>query len=295
MKNILFLTLIAIAAPALAADLRLPAVHGHRGSRGTVPENTLPAFEAALMAGADVLELDLGVTRDGVVVVSHEPKVTPERCLDAEGKKLDKPVPLRELTLAQLKKYDCGTLLNPKFPQQIEVPGTPMPTLDEVFELVKKSGYPAAARAEFNIETKIFPYEPELSPAPEEFARLVTDVVKKHGLEARVMVQSFDVRTLRAVKKLAPVIRTSQLTYESLVDIVPALKSSKVDIWSPNYKWITVEAVKEAQAAGIKVAPWTINTKKEWDLAIAAGVDAIITDYPAALVEHLESLKAAKK
>ena len=295
MKRIIFLTLVAVTAPALAADLKLPAVHGHRGSRGTVPENTIPAFEAALLAGADVLELDLGVTKDGVVIVSHEPKVTPERCLNADGKKLDQPVAIRELTLAELKKYDCGTLLNPKFPQQIEVPGTPMPTLEEVFELVKKAGYAASPKVEFNIETKIFPYEPELAPAPEEFARLVTDVVKKHGMEARVMVQSFDVRTLRAVKKFAPAIRTSQLTYESLVDIVPALKNSKVDIWSPNYKWITVEAVKEAQAAGIKVAPWTINTKKEWDLAIAAGVDAIITDYPAALVEHLESLKAAKK
>ncbi|PKM98417.1 MAG: glycerophosphodiester phosphodiesterase [Elusimicrobia bacterium HGW-Elusimicrobia-3] len=295
MKNIIFLALIAATAPALAADLKLPAVHGHRGSRGTVPENTLPAFEAALMGGADVLEFDLGVTKDGVVVVSHEPKVTPERCLDAGGKRLDKPVPLRDLTLAQLKKYDCGTLLNPKFPQQIEVPGTPMPTLDEVFELVEKSGYAAAPKVEFNIETKIFPYDPDLSPSPEEFARLVTDVVKKHGMEARVIVQSFDVRTLRAVKKLAPAIRTSQLTYESLVDIVPALKSAKVDIWSPNYKWITAEAVREAQAAGIKVAPWTINTRKEWDIAIAAGVDAIITDYPAALVEHLESLRAAKK
>lgn len=295
MMNLLFMTLLAIAAPAPAADLKLPAVHGHRGSRGTVPENTLPAFEAALMGGADVLEFDLGVSSDNVLIVSHEPKVTPERCLDADGKKLANPVPLRELTLAQIKKYDCGALPNPKFPQQIEVPGTPMPTLDEVFELVKKSGYPAAAKVEFNMETKIFPSEPELSPSPEEFARLVTEAVKKHGMEARVMVQSFDVRTLRAVKKLAPAIRTSQLTYESLVDIVPALKSSKVDIWSPNYKWLTLEALKEAQAAGIKVAPWTINTKKEWDQAIAAGVDAIITDYPAALVEYLDTLRAAKK
>jgi glycerophosphoryl diester phosphodiesterase len=110
-----------------------------------------------------------------------------------------------------------------------------------------------------------------------------------------VIVQSFDVRTLKEIKKLAPAIRTAQLTYEELLDIVPALKFAKTDIWSPNYKWITPEAVKEAQAAGIKVAPWTINTAKEWDLAIAAGVDAIITDYPAALVEHLEAGKAAKK
>lgn len=291
MNKAVFLALLCCSTALNAQELRSIAVHGHRGSRGTVPENTIPAFEAALMGEADVLEMDLGVTKDGVVVVSHEPKVTPERCLAPGGKKLEKPVPLRSLTLAELKKYDCGTLLNPKFPQQIEVPGESMPTLDEVFAMVKASGYEAAAKVEFNIETKIFPSEPELSPAPAEFARLVADVVKKHGLEKRVMVQSFDVRTLRELKKIAPAIRTSQLTYEELVDIVPALKSSKTDIWSPNYKWLTAEAVQEAQAAGIKVAPWTINTAKEWDAAIAAGVDAIITDYPAALVEHLKAKK----
>lgn len=292
MMNIsLSLLLLAGALPAAAA----PLVHGHRGSRGTVPENTIPAFEAALLAGADVLEMDLGVTKDNVVVVTHEPKVTPERCLGEGGAKLEKAVPLRQLTLAELKKYDCGTLLNPRFPEQLAVPGEAMPTLEEVFEYVKKSAHPNAPRVEFNIETKIFPAEPELAPAPAEFAALVAAAVKKHGLEKRVMVQSFDVRTLKAVKKLAPAIRTSQLTYEELLDIVPALKAAGTDIWSPNYKWITPEAVKEAQAAGYKVAPWTINTKKEWEAAIAAGVDAIITDYPAALVDYLEARKAAGK
>ncbi len=291
MKKTVFLALICCAAALNAQETRNIAVHGHRGSRGTVPENTIAAFEAALMAEADVLEMDLGVTKAGVVGVSHEPKVTPERCLAPEGKKLEKPVPIRSLTLAELKKYDCGTLLHPKFPQQIAVPGESMPTLDEVFAMVKASGYEAAAKAEFNIETKIFPYEPELSPSPAEFARLVAGVVKKHGLEKRVMVQSFDVRTLKEIKKIAPAIRTSQLTYEELVDIVLALKSAKAEIWSPNYKWLTAEAVQEAQAAGLKVAPWTINTAKEWDAAIAAGVDAIITDYPAALVEYLKAKK----
>ncbi|MCM2266957.1 MAG: glycerophosphodiester phosphodiesterase [Elusimicrobiales bacterium] len=294
MKKIILALLVAAVPSGWAAELKLPLVHGHRGSRGTVPENTLPAFEAALLAGADVLEMDLGVTKDGVVVVSHEPKVTPERCVGPEGEKLERAVPIRSLTLAELKTYDCGSLPNAKFPRQISVPGERMPTLDEVFELVKKSGYEAAARVEFNIETKLFPYEPSLTPAPAEFARLVTETVKKHKMEKRVIVQSFDVRSLKAVKLAAPEIRTAQLTYEELLDIVPALKAAGTDIWSPNYKWITPEAVKEAQAAGIKVAPWTINTPKEWDLAIAAGVDAIITDYPADLVEHLAAKKNAK-
>lgn len=278
--------------PALSAqEAGKIAVHGHRGSRGTVPENTLPAFEAALMAEADVLEMDMGVTKDNVIVISHEPNIVPERCLDAEGNKLKKPVPLRSLTLAEVKKYDCGTLVNPKFPQQLSVPGERIPTLDEVFAMVKASGYQAAPKVEFNIETKIFPAEPELTPSATDFARLVADTVARNGMEKRVIVQSFDVRTLKEIKKIAPAIRTSQLTYEELVDIVPALKSAKADIWSPNYKWVTLESIKEAHAAGIQVAPWTINTKKEWDMAIAAGVDAIITDYPEALVEYLKSKK----
>ena len=277
--------------PAGAQEAGKIAVHGHRGSRGTVPENTIPAFEAALMAEADVLEMDMGVTKDNVIVVSHEPNIVPERCLDAEGNKLKKAVPIRSLTLAEVKKYDCGTLVNPKFPQQLSVPGERIPTLDEVFAMVKASGYQAAPKVEFNIETKIFPAEPELTPSATDFARLVADAVIRNGMEKRVMVQSFDVRTLKEIKKIAPAIRTSQLTYEELVDIVPALKSAKADIWSPNYKWVTRESINEAHAAGIQVAPWTINTKKEWDMAIAAGVDAIITDYPEALVEHLKSKK----
>ena len=296
MKTIIFMmALVACGSGLSAQEVRNIAVHGHRGSRGTVPENTIPAFEAALMAEADVLEMDMGVTKDNVLVISHEPNVTPERCLDAEGNKLQKPVAIRSLTLAELKKYDCGSLLNSKFPRQLPVPGERIPTLGEVFAMVKASGYPAAAKVEFNIETKIFPVEPELTPSPTDFARLVADTVKKSGMEKRTIVQSFDVRTLKEIKRIAPEIRTSQLTYEELVDIVPALKSAKADIWSPNSKWITPESIKEAHAAGIQVAPWTINTKKEGDSAIAAGVDAIITDYPADLVDYLKEKKLRRE
>ncbi|MDD5209618.1 MAG: glycerophosphodiester phosphodiesterase [Elusimicrobiales bacterium] len=290
MKKILFLVIISLV-PGLSAETGPIAVHGHRGSRGTAPENTIPAFKAALAAGADVLEMDMGVTKDNVIVISHEPRITPERCLGLGGEKLEKPVPLRSLTLAEVKKYDCGSLPNPRFPRQVPAPGARIPTLDEVFALVKASGYEAAGKVEFNIETKIFPAEPELSPSPAEFAKLVADAVRKNGMEKRVIVQSFDVRTLKEIKKIAPAIRTSQLTYEELVDIVPALKSAGADIWSPNGDWMTPESVREAQAAGIKVAPWTLNTPKEWDAAIAAGVDAIITDYPGELAAYLRSKK----
>jgi len=291
MRKLFFLSLIALCAPVWAAAPKAPLVQGHRGSRGTMPEDTLPAFKAALEAGVDVLEMDMAVTKDDVVVISHEPNITPERCLGPGGAKLEKPLPIRSLTLEEVKKYDCGAQANPKFPKQTAVPGTPIPTLEEVFALVRASKLPAAAKVEFNIETKIFPYDPDLSPSPSKFAMLAVTEVKRNGMGPRTIIQSFDVRTLKEVKAIAPEIRTAQLTYEELLDIVPALKAAATDIWSPNYKWITAEAVKEAQAAGIQVIPWTLNLPREWDLAIAAGVDAIITDYPADLIAHLKAKK----
>src|SRR6266481_59544 len=144
---------------------RAVQVHGHRGARAMRPENTIPAFEYAIAAGADVLELDMSVTRDNVVVVSHDPYLEPPICTG--------PAPraaIRQLTLAEVKQWDCGVKQNPAFPKQHTVPGTRIPALDEVFALAPKGKF------EFNIETKIFAEHPELTPPPEEFARLVLEV-----------------------------------------------------------------------------------------------------------------------
>ncbi|HAF94798.1 MAG: hypothetical protein A2021_03100 [Elusimicrobia bacterium GWF2_52_66] len=291
MKKIFSLIVVFYAASLSAQEIRSISVHGHRGTRGTRPENTLPAFEEALRAGVDVLELDLGVTKDNVVVISHEPKITPQRCLGPGGGKIKKPEPIRSLTLEEVKKYDCGSIPDSEFPRQVPVPGTKIPTLGEMFVMVEASRYPAAAKVIFNMETKIFPAEPQLAPSPAEFAKMVTEIVKKYGMEKRTIVQSFDVRTLREIKKIAPEIRTSQLTGLELVDIVPALKSAGADIWSPNYKWVTADSIREAHLAGIQVALWTVNRPEDWDMAITAGADAIITDYPAGLIAYLKAKK----
>lgn len=291
MKKILLLA-AAFSSAAFASEASAGlSVHGHKGTRGTRPENTLPAFEEALRAGVDVLEMDLAVTKDGYLVVSHDPYVTPARCLGRDGTKLSSPVAIRSLTLEELRRYDCGSQRNPAFPRQETSPGAGIPTLDEVFGMVSASTIPAARTVEFNIETKIFPWEPTLAPDPDEFARLTAETVVRNQMENRVIAQSFDSRTLRALKKIEPAIRTSQLTHEELLDIVPALKSANTDIWSPNYRWITADAVKAVRAAGIKVAPWTVNTEEEWNAVMALGVDAIITDYPADLIGYLKSKK----
>lgn len=264
-------------------------VHGHRGARARVAENTLPAFEEALRIGVDVLEFDLGVTKDGVVVVSHDQSLGPVACLAPGGKSIEKPVPIRSLTLEEVRAYDCGSVPNPRFPRQRRVPGTKVPTLEEVFSLVERSTHPAARRVGFNIETKIVPGLPDMSPAPEEFSRLVVEVVRRHGFSERTIVQSFDYRTLLAVKAADPRIRTSMLTSDNLMDMVGVARGAKADILSPYYPWITRETVDALHRAGVRVAPWTVNEPEAWEALLGYGVDAIITDDPEALIAYLKT------
>jgi glycerophosphoryl diester phosphodiesterase len=259
----------------MAADRVL--VHGHRGGRGVMPENTLPAFEYAIHEGVDVLELDLAVTRDNVLVVSHDSLLNPVICKDAP-----KGTPIRTLTLAELKQYDCGALKNPQFPRQTPVPGTKIPTLDEVFDLAKRGKF------EFNIETKSNPRRPELTPSPEEFARLVLAKVREHGLTDRVIVQSFDFRTLHAMKGLDPSIRLSALYSGKPKSFVEIAREAGAGIVSPETKLVTNEQVQKAHQAGLQVIPWTANTPEDWSRLIEAGVDAIISDYPADLISFLK-------
>src|SRR5579872_86894 len=159
-------------------------VYGHRGARAMRPENTIPAFEYAIDAGVDALELDMAVTADGVLVVSHDPLLQPPVC-NGPGTPT-----IHQLKFAELARWDCGAVRNPKYPKQTPIPGTRMPTLDSVFELAARGNF------DFDIETKIFRDKPALAPSPEEFVRLVLAEVRKHRLERRVILQSFDFRTL---------------------------------------------------------------------------------------------------
>jgi glycerophosphoryl diester phosphodiesterase len=259
-----------------AADGRI-LVHGHRGARALRPENTLPAFEYAIGVGVDVIELDLAVTKDNVVVVSHDPILPSVIC---KGPK-ERPA-IRELTLAELRQYDCGSLRNPAYPRQVPVPGARVPTLDEVFALAPRGTF------EFNIETKMSEGHPELAPEPAEFARLVLEAIRRHKLEKRVMVQSFDWRTLHALKKLAPDVRRSALYEKGQKDFVSIGREADATIVSPHYSLVTPDKVKAAHAAGLQVVPWTPNTPAEWERMVNASVDAIITDDPAALIDYLK-------
>jgi len=273
----LLLSWLLVSAVLSAAHPIL--VHGHRGARAVRPENTIPAFEYAISIGVDVLELDLSVTKDDVLVVSHDPVLNPAICSGPDSK----PHPIRSLTLKELRRWDCGAKKNPDFPKQQPVPGTPIPTFDEVLALAPLGTF------DFNVETKISPDRPGLAPIPERFVELVLAAIRKHHLEPRVILQSFDFRTLHAMKQLAPEIRLSALDANGQGDFVTVANKAGAGIISPRYPLVKPDKVAAAHEAGIQVIPWTANTPKDWDRLIEARVDAIITDDPVALIEHLKS------
>ncbi|MFN0102536.1 MAG: glycerophosphodiester phosphodiesterase [Bryobacteraceae bacterium] len=275
---LLILMSLANAAPRIL-------VHGHRGARAVRPENSLPAFEYAIAQGVDVLELDLAVTKDDVLVVSHDARMSPKFCQGPAGAE----TLIRAMTLAQLRQWDCGARANPDFPRQQTVPGTRVPTLQEVFDLVNRQN----SRVEFNIETKISPARPEQTPPPARFAQMVLDVVRKNQFTDRVILQSFDFRTLHAMKRLEPKMRGSALYPHDPGDphrtILELAMESGAGIVSPHYSTVNAGEVAAAHKAGLQVVPWTANEPSVWDSLIAAQVDAIISDDPAALIAYLKA------
>lgn len=278
-------------------------VHGHRGARGLAPENTLAGFAAALEAGADWLELDVAVTRDGHVVVVHDPVLKGTITRDPQGRWVQEPGPaVNTLTLADLQRLDVGrmqpgTRYAAGFPRQRAVDGERVPTLAAVFDLVRARGND---RVRIAIETKISPLTPGLAPSPEDFVRAVMAVVDAHGLRSRVALLSFDWRILKAVQRLAPGVATVAITArQSWLDnvaesrwtaglelaahggSVPRLvKAAGATAWSPHHADLDRDALAEARRLGLRVLPWTVNEEATMQRLLDWGVDGIVTDYP---------------
>jgi len=300
---------VAIAA-ALALLMNGQAmafdIEAHRGGRALFPENTLPSFANALSMGVDTLELDVGVTRDGVLVVSHERGLNPDLARGADGVYVAPPgIPFVQLSLEQVKQYDVGQIrpgsaYAAQFPDQRAVPGTAIPTLKEVLELVRRSG---DSHVRLNIETKIDPNHPEQSPDPERFVALLLDLLAAEKFSDRVTIQSFDWRTLLLVQKRAPAIPTVYLTQQRgsgatvFLDkasvwtagfnpaehggSLPAtIKAAGGAIWSPFFGDVTPALIAEAHGHGLSVVVWTVNRPEDMARMIEIGVDGIISDHP---------------
>lgn len=289
----LFLLLAALAGPSAAA---VPSfeVHGHRGARSSRPENTLSAFRFALQAGVDSLELDLNVTKDDVLVVTHDPFLNPAICQTGEGKPLPKRLLIRELTLKELQAYDCGARVHPRFPRQVAQPGERIPTFEAVLEWLAGEKDPRARTVGLNVETKSEEEHPQYAPEPAAFAKLVLDAFRKHGLGKRALLQSFDFRTLREARKIDPSQRISALVEErpGRGQLARIARELKVDVISPNHEWLKERDVRELHAMGVKVVPWTANDEAAWKKLVSLGVDGIISDDPEALLKFRAKLGA---
>jgi glycerophosphoryl diester phosphodiesterase len=281
-------------------------IEAHRGGRALFPENTLPSFANALSMGVNTLELDIGVTSDGTIVVSHERGLNPDLARNPDGVYVAPPgTPFVRLRLEDVKKYDVGQIrpgsrYAAQFPDQHAVPGTRIPTLREVFDLVRKSG---DRNVRFNIETKIDPHHPDESPDPERFVTLLLDFLKAQKFTDRVMIQSFDWRTLQLVQKLTPSIPTVYLTLQKgagatiFLDkasdwtagfdpaehgnsVPAAIKAAGGAMWSPYFGDVDPGLIAESHRLGIAVVVWTVNKPADMTRMIDMGVDGIISDHP---------------
>jgi glycerophosphoryl diester phosphodiesterase len=270
--------LLSLSLLAAAHGAQRFVVHGHRGAPALRPENTIASFQEAIRAGADYIELDVNITRDNVLVIVHDPVVNQTICRGPSGRR-----PIRELTLKEVKEYDCGGLPNPAFPRQTLVPGERIPTLDEVLDLARSSGI------RFNIEIKSSEKRPEYTPPPDEYARMVVAAVRKHKLEKRVLVQSFDFRVVKALTSGAPDLDVAALYSGPERSFVDIARETGARVITPVFSQITPEKVKEAHQAGLRVIPWTPDRPADWDRLIDAGVDGIITNEPGLLVKHLKA------
>jgi glycerophosphoryl diester phosphodiesterase len=302
------LLLSACAMPA-STPVRYFEIQGHRGARGLAPENSLAAFTRALDLGVTTLELDIGVTRDGVVVVHHDERLNPNFTRDAAGAWITLPTPrIRDLTAAELASYDIG-LLKPgtayanQFPEQAAREREAIPRLADLFELVKRRG---DARVRFNIETKLTPDKPDDTVGPQAMAATLLRVIGQYGMEGRVTIQSFDWRTLKLVQAQRPAIPTVCLTarYPSFNTVGPAwnaglrleggslpdlARRAGCAVWSPNFQDVDSASIASARAQGIKVIPWTVNRREDMARLIELGVDGLISDRPDLAIAELKS------
>lgn len=268
----------------------------HRGGRGLFPENTLAAFRGAIAPGVDALELDVAVTADGVPVVSHDPCLNPDIARGPDGAWLAPPgKPIHALTLAELGGFDVGRLrpgsaAAAQFPAQQPRDGERIPTLAQVFSLPNPA-------LRFYVELKTFPDRPGLTVSPEAMADLVVAAAEAAGVAGRLVVQSFDWRSLHHLRRRHPAIARGHITGRQSEaaqrlwwggpaaadhggSIPRAVAAEGGQVWVPESAQLRAAEVDEAHALGLRVVPWGADTAADMARLVGWGVDGLITDRP---------------
>ena len=266
-------------------------LQGHRGCRGLMPENTVPAFLKALDLGVTTLELDVVISKDRQVVVSHEPYFSSAFSIRPDGKPVDKSeeksLNLYQMNYADIKRYDVGSNGNPAYPEQQKLK-TYKPLLSEVIEQVEAYRKTKNLSAFlYNIELKSEPSEYNKSqPEPATFCDLVQVIIKKQLSPDQITIQSFDFATLKHWKQQADQNRYPTVRLAALVENMRSPKKNiadlgfKPDIYSPYYRLLSADKIARLHEQGIKVIPWTVNQRDDMARLKTQGVDGLITDYP---------------
>lgn len=263
-------------------------IEGHRGCRGLMPENTVPAMLHAIDIGVNTLEMDVVITKDSQVILSHDTYMSKDISTSPEGNFLtaenEKSFNIYGMNYAEIKKWDVGSKPHPLFPQQKKMKAY-KPLLSEVFDSVaayiKSKG---KKPVQFNIETKTQPSKDNTGhPEPEVFVKLLVNVIRSKKMEPSVIIQSFDPRTLEIIHRDYPAIRTALLVSGVKNSDTPtalSLLSFRPTIFSPEYHLVNSAMIRYCHDNGILIIPWTVNEKTEMDKLREMEVDGFITDYP---------------
>jgi glycerophosphoryl diester phosphodiesterase len=263
-------------------------LQGHRGCRGLMPENTIPAMIKALELGITTLEMDASITADSQVILSHEPFFNHEISTKPDSKPVteaeEKSLNIYRMPYEMVKKFDVGMLPHPRFAEQVKM-ATVKPLLSDVFVAVKdwckKHNKPLPF---FNIETKCMPGSDNVyHPAPEAFCELLMNVIREEGMEKKTIIQSFDFRTLVYLRKNYPSIALAALVEpddKGTLDSHLVVLGFVPNIYSPAYERVDAALVAACKQKGMKLIPWTVNNADVAAGLLKLGVDGLITDYP---------------
>lgn len=280
----------AIQSPPEVVENSFPKFlhQGHRGTRGLMPENTIPSMIKAIEEGSNVVELDVHVTKDNQVVVTHDPYINGSFSLTPNGEEISeedsKKYVIYQMNYSEIKQFDVGSKVHSEYPEQKKMKAH-IPLLgdliDSVEQFISEKNYPPVI---YNIEVKAnVDQDGYLQPAPEEYIDLIMEVVKAKKLNnTRYYLQSFDIRQIQEVNKNYPDVVVGFLT--SNKDFTFEENLQKIgftpQIYSPNFNLATPELIEKSHKKGMKFVPWTVNEKMDMERLIEMGVDGIITDYP---------------
>jgi len=284
--SFLFLFFTIIVSLAAAQTGRYVEIEGHRGARGLLPENTVPSFIKAVELGVDTIELDVVVSKDNKIVVSHEPWFSHAISLDAKGNAIteakEKEHNIYKMSYAEAKRYDVGSIGNTGFPEQMKLK-VYKPLLSHVFEEVQKHiRTKSLKQVSYNIEIKSNPQgDGTFHPTPPEFAKLVFDEILKYELQNHVIVQSFDVRPLQELRKMP-----RKLPLALLVSNRDGFSKNierlgfQPNTYSPHFSLVDEGLVRSVHEKKMKIVPWTVNEVADLERMKTFDLDGIITDYP---------------